>query len=292
MADRHPQKLGRASIGLVLCLLAASPKLRAQQNPALMLDDILARLESNLHTYETTVPSFFCDEHVVSQVVPSIGNQDTVSDGIFRLKRITNPDNSISLDESRQIRTVNGKPADADDLNGPMVIKGAFSGGLAIVSLSQKACMRYSLRPIKPGHPDAPYIVQFESLYESKHPARCLLQEEGSGRVFIDPHTMQITHIELTAPRHVLYQPSPSFIGRIGVDPAPAMGIWTVSVDYAPVPLGGRIFWMPSTIASTTSNQNIPGAALAVWSFKAHYSNYHKLEVTSRIVPPEDSSPQ
>jgi hypothetical protein len=292
MADLHPQKYGLVAIGLVLCLLAASPKLRAQQEPAPTLDDILARLESNLHTYEATVPSFFCDEHVVSQVVPSVGNQDTVSDGIFRLKRITNPDNSISLDESRQIRTVNGKPANADDLNGPVVLKGAFSGGLAIVSLSQKACMRYSLRPIKPGHPDAPYIVQFESLYDSRHPARCLLQEEGSGRVYIDPHTMQITHIELTAPHHILFQSSPSAIGRVGSNPTPVLGNWTVSVDYAPVPLGGRTFWMPSAIESTASNQNVPGAILSLWSFKAKYRNYHKLEVTSRIVPPEDASPQ
>jgi hypothetical protein len=221
-------------------------------------------------------------------MTPSVGNHDTVTDGIFRLKRITNSDHSISLDESREIKTVNGKPATADDLSGPVILKGAFSGGLAIVSLSQKACMRYTLRPYKPGHPDALYIVQFESLFSTKHPTGCLLQEDGSGRVFIDPHSMQITHIELFAPHHILDQPS----AGVGPTPPPTTGIWTISVNYAPVLMGGRTFWMPSTIESTTSEQNIQGAILAVWSFKARYSNYHKLEVTSRIVPPEDSSPQ
>jgi hypothetical protein len=288
MADRRTQNYGLYAMVLALCLLGAGPSVPAQQNHVLTLDEILARLESNLHTYETTVPSFFCDEHVVSQVIPSIGNHDTVTDGIFRLKRTINPDHSVNLDESRQIKTINGKPADAEDLNGPVVLKNAFSGGLAIVSLSQKACMRYSLRPIKANHPDAPYIVQFESTFDIKHSTNCLLREDGGGRVSIDPHTMQITHIELFAPHHILYQPG------TGASPAtsPVTGFWTISVNYAPVPMGGRIFWMPSAIESTTSNQNAPGTVLQVWTFKARYSNYHKLEVTSRIVPPGDSSPR
>jgi hypothetical protein len=286
MADRYPQNL--CAIAFAFCLLAAGHTLRAQQSSVPTLDEILARLERNLQTYENTVPSFFCDEHVVSQVIPGFGNRDTVSDGIFRLKRIINPDKSINLDESRMVKTVNGKAADAEDLNGPVVLKGAFSGGLAIVSLSQKTCMRYSLRPIKANHPNAPYIVQFESTFDIKHSTNCLLREDGGGRVFIDPHTMQITHIELTAPHHILY---PSSAGD-GLAPAPATGMWTISVNYAPVLIGVRTFWMPFTIESTTSNRNIPGSILQVWSFKARYSNYHKLEVTSRIVLPDDSSPQ
>ncbi len=99
---------------------------------------------------------------------------------------------------------------------------------------------------------------------------------------------MQITQIELTAPHHILYQPDDGN----GQTPQPVTGMWTISVNYAPVLIGGRTFWMPSTIGSTTSTQRIPGSILQVWSFKARYSNYHKLEVTSRIVPPDQSSPQ
>ncbi len=173
------RNIASSTIALAAFVLSLSSghTLRAQQSSVPTLDEILARLEHNLQIYETTVPSFFCDEHVVSGVIPSIGIPDTVSDGIFRLKRIVNPDKTINLEESRLVKTVNGKPADAEDLNGPVVLKGAFSGGLAIVSLGQKTCMRYSLRPIKASHPDAPYIVQFESTFDIKHSTNCLLRE-------------------------------------------------------------------------------------------------------------------
>lgn len=283
MADRSPQIYGLIAISLAFCILTAG---RAQQPAPPTLDDVLARLESNLQTYESTVPSFFCEEHVVSQAVPSVGNHDTVTEAIFRLKRTTNADRSITLDESRDIKTVNGKPTKANDFEGPVVLQGAFSGGLAIVSLDQKACMRYSLKPIKPNRVGAPYIVQFESLFDSSHPTDCLLREAGRGQVVIDPQTMQITHMELIAPHHVM--PGTSS----GINSQPVVAKWTVSVDYAPVPLGGRTFWLPSTIESIATNGYLPGAVPQVWSFKARYRNYHKLEVVSRILPPDDSSPQ
>lgn len=51
-----------------------------------------------------------------------------------------------------------------------------------------------------------------------------------------------------------------------------------------------RTFWMPATIASTAistfdGNQT-------VWAFDARYSNYHKLEVSFRILPPSGSATQ
>jgi hypothetical protein len=47
---------------------------------------------------------------------------------------------------------------------------------------------------------------------------------------------------------------------------------------------GGEIFWMPSTIASRTTSGSGTFHAI-VWSYRASYRNYHKLEVTSRILP-------
>jgi hypothetical protein len=48
---------------------------------------------------------------------------------------------------------------------------------------------------------------------------------------------------------------------------------------------------MPSTIAlRATSGKGTYHES--VWSFQATYSNYHKLEVTSRILPPDGTSPQ
>jgi hypothetical protein len=152
---------------------------------------------------------------------------------------------------------------------GPTSVSGVFTGGLDTVSLSQKACMSYTLQPIDPGHPNEPYVIQFTTSPNTQQRSECVLKEEGAGRVFVDPATMQVTRMELRAPNHV-------------INSAEA-GIWHISINYAPVSLVGRTFWMPSALTSTA----IPSEVYTpiVYSFSARYSDYHKLEVTSRIVP-------
>src|SRR5258707_221485 len=52
------------------CLLACSAVVFAQaQQPALTFDQLLSRVEANSEEYRSTVPSFFCDEHVTSQEI-------------------------------------------------------------------------------------------------------------------------------------------------------------------------------------------------------------------------------
>jgi len=257
----------------ILIVLRPAP---AQSTPPPTLEDILQRLENNLNRYDTGVPSFFCDEHLVSQVVPGLRNQNTVTDSVFRLKRVPNPDHTTTLDESREIKTVNDQPATSQDIDGPSILNGAFEGGLAIVSLNQRACMNYTLQRINRNRPTAPYIVRFASVLTSQNRANCLLQEDGKGRVFIDPATMQITRMELTTPHHTII-PGSSYT-------SPVVGERVLAVDYAPVLLGGETFWMPATITSHATSGAGTFHAI-VWSFQASYRNYHKLEVTSRILP-------
>ena len=87
---------------------------------------------------------------------------------------------------------------------------------------------------------------------------------------------MQITHLELTTPRHTIV-PGSSYRSRI-------VGARVITVDYAPVLLGNETFWMPSTI---TLRATSGGGSFhpIVWTYQATYRNYHKLEVTSHIVP-------
>lgn len=244
------------------------------------LDDILGRLESNLLHYDNAVPSFFCDEHVVSSVEPGLRSQNTVTDSVFRLKRAVNPDHTSSLAESREVKTANGQPAKSQDIGGPSVLSGAFEGGLAIVSLNQRTCMRYTVQRIKRNGPPTPYVVRFATDLTPENSTNCLLQEKSEGRVFIDPESMQITHMELTTPHHTI-NPESYYASSV-------VGEWVLSVDYAPVLLGGQTFWMPATITSrATSGKGTFHAT--VWSFKATYRNFHKLEVTSRILPAGDA---
>jgi len=241
-----------------------------------MLEEILQRLEANLNHYDTGLPSLFCDEHVISQVEPGLRNQNTVTDSVFRLKRTPNPDHTTTLVESREIKNVDGKPAASQNMDGPTLLSGAFEGGLAVVSLNQTACMNYTLQRINRNRPTEPYIVRFATVLTPQNTADCLLQENSKGRVFIDPASMQITHLELTTPHHAII---PGNAYR-----SPVVGERVLTVDYAPVLLGGETFWMPSTIASRATSGS-GTFHMIVWSFRASYRNYHKLEVTSRILP-------
>jgi len=272
MNGRH--RVRRYKFALIVLLdVAAFYSAFAQQAPSPTLDEILLRLNANLQHYDSQVPSFFCSEHVVSSVVYNRKREGTVTDSVFRLKRSAKPGQTGTLDESREIKAVNGSPVQGEHIGGPSILSGAFSGGLDLVSLDQKACMSYTLRPGKPGQTREPYVVQFATLPSIHHLSGCLLNEDGTGSISIDPATMQATRMEFTIPRHTILP------GTVGV--------WKVSIKYSPVLLGGQTFWMPARIVSTAISGFDDN--LTVWSFSAHYTDYHKLEVTSRILLPGES---
>ena len=86
-----------------------------QKTKSPTLVEILQRLQENLDRYDTGVPSFFCDEHVVSEVEPGLRNQDTVTESVFRLRRITKADHTTSLEESRELKDGEWQACDIED---------------------------------------------------------------------------------------------------------------------------------------------------------------------------------
>jgi hypothetical protein len=265
----------------LVAFLGFSSALCAQRAKAPTLQEILQRLEANLNHYDTGLPSLFCDENVVSsRAERGSRDQDTITDSVFRLKRTSKPDHTTTLEESREIKTVDGKPATSQQVEGPTLLSGAFEGGLAVVSLNQTTCMNYTLQRINKNRPAEPYVVRFANVLTPQNTADCLLQEKSSGRVLIDPASMQITHLEFNTPRHTILHE--------GTFTSAVVGKWTVTVDYAPVQLGGETFWLPSRITSRAS----AGSGTfheTVWSFKATYRNYHRLDVTWRILPANEA---
>jgi len=247
---------------------------QAQKTPA--LGEILQRLEANLNHYDTRLPSLFCDEEVVSKVEPGLPSQNTVTEAVFRLKRTPNSDGTTSLVESREIKSENGKAAAKQNMESPTLLDGAFEGGLAVVSVNQAACINYTLQRGKKNQPAEPYTVRFATVLTSKDSARCLLSEKSTGVAIIDPASMEITHMEIRTPRHVI---QPGYFYQSAV-----VGQRVITVDYAPVALNGETFWLPSTI-NLQVTQGAGSFHKTVWSYLATYRNYHQLQVTSRIVP-------
>jgi hypothetical protein len=262
-------------------------KATAQKTGTPTLGEILQRLQENVDQYQAEVPSFFCDEHVVSTIIPDPRNESRVTDATFRLKRVPEPGvkGATILEESHEVKMVNGRPATGDSVGGPAYLRGAFSNGLALVSASQQACMRTTLRPIRKNNASDPITIQFASVPASRRPHDCRIEEDVSGRVLIDPETMQVRHLEFTVPRHYIGTTTYTTFNGLGLDEATIVGRWDVTVEYAPVVLEGQSFWLPTKITDKMSSSLVRSR----WSYDATYSNYHKMEVTSRIVPSSDA---
>ncbi|MBW8870448.1 MAG: hypothetical protein JF563_06690, partial [Acidobacteriales bacterium] len=256
-----------STIALLTASLGMSSWLHGQVQRTPTLGEILQRLEANLNHYDTRLPSLFCDEEVISKVEPGLPSQNTVTEAIFRLRRTPNSDGTTSLVESREIKSANGKAAVKQNLESPTLLDGAFEGGLAVVSVNQAACINYMLQRTNKKRPAEPYTVHFGTVFTSQDSAKCLLSEKSTGVAVIDPASMEITHLEILTPRHVI---QPGYFYQSAV-----VGQRVITVDYKPVALNGETFWLPSMIEL----QVIQGAGSfhkTVWSFHATYRNYHQ----------------
>jgi hypothetical protein len=187
-----------AAVVTLLCVLALPPALSMQKRTP-TLDEVLQTLEANLQNYDRNIPVFFCDEHIVSQIFPGTRRDITVTDSVFRLKRVVDSDHATSFVESRELKSVNSGTAGSSTADPPALLDGAFEGALAVVSASQQACMRYDL---KRNH--GAYVIDFKTREDGPKKPDCLLQEKAHGRAYVDAASMQITRLELTTPHHMI----------------------------------------------------------------------------------------
>jgi hypothetical protein len=268
---RGRNKLASAAMAVAVGMLVPVACAADKHNPT--LDDILRKLQINLENYDRDVPGFFCDEHAVSEMFPGTRRDITTTDSVFRLKRAEAADHTTTFAESRDVKSINSGPATSDPVDAPAAVDGIFEGALAVVSAGQQACMHYELRKPK----DGALIIDFKTEDKTPRLKDCLLQEKAHGRAYIDTVALQIKRLEMTAPQHMIRDDRYRWT-------EPLKGEWLVTVDYAPVVLDGKTFWMPADISSrVTSDPNTFHAR--TWIFKSTYSNFHKLEVTSRILP-------
>lgn len=261
----------------VLLLLVAAP-LRAQAASAPAqpdLEELLRRTQDNLWEYRGSVPDFFADEHVVSTMKQDGGRDvKTTTDSIFRLVRSHTVGDEQTLNESREIRLIDKKPARGGDLRGPAIFNGAFSSAPGIVSLEMSRCFDYTLDPAAAMLNKQPtLLVSYNLRADMLGDDGCPGPERQSGRAWIDPASFHLLRIEAVIPNHI--------------DNNGTHTLWSWTADFAPVELDSRQFWMPKTITSHAEAND----GSAVWTFVATYSNYHKLTVRSRIVTDTEGNP-
>ena len=251
-------------VGLTLALAHAQ-----QPNPT--LDQILAHIEANTEQYKVSVPSFLCDEHIVShEIHDGKLKHETTVDALFRVTRPTSQ--TGILDESREVKAVDGKPAGNSKLKMPISFTGGFSGALAkFLSADHHQCFDFAPDPSASTPKGSAAFVFTAREAAAKDPACASIQPGTTGKFVIDSATVQVTHIERTVPY------------PIGND-HDILG--TAAVDFAPVTLSGKSFWLPFMVTASTSETPKTNA----FRFTAHYSNYHRFAATSTILPSGDST--
>jgi hypothetical protein len=303
-------------------LLALPHHLPAQQSgsPAaseLTVDDVLAQVHKNYLTYYATIPNIFADEHIVSNFLArdnfdGRGGINSSIDSVFRLRRSEPTAKHISLIESREVIAVDHRrPADNQATPLPDMVVGAFSYAAGFLSPALKDCYDYKLEYNRRLKKVDVLIVTYAEKPHLSADTPCSVKEPNAGRAFIDPQTMQIVRLEQKRTEHELSSGSlgnltkasssasssandvpagllshsaelPADNGNTnGIAPG-TLGTWVWSIDYAPVEINGKSFWLPKTINSATSTNT--GRSMN-WSFTSTYKNYHLLTVNSVIVP-------
>jgi len=265
-----PRALFFRTVWLITLALGTGVHARCAEKPE--LHEMLQRLQANLEHYDKALPNLYYEEHIVStQTGPRQRDERKNVDAVFRLRRVTRPDHTSAFVETRQVKRVNGEEPDAHaPLELPAQLSGLFEGSLAVVSLDQALCMQYTV--VRPhGKREGPLTIRFKT---TSHASACILHEKSKGEAEVNSTAMQVTRVEIVTPHHVIIPG--------GYETPRITGERVLAATYAPVALGGESFWLPQAIHMTDRSDGFRGLQ---WSFDATYSNCHRLEVTTRILP-------
>jgi hypothetical protein len=261
----HPACIVVAAVILSYPVGAQQPAATAPAQPDLY--ETLKRLQDIYWDYQSSVPSFFVDEHVVSVMKPEGGREvKTTTDSVFRLVRESKVGEGQTFTESREVRSINKKPAKGDKVQGPSVFTGAFSSAAGVVSLEMQRCFDYTMEPAAELNKAPALLINYAFKPDMLNDDGCPGPEKQSGRAWFDPATLHLLRVEMVVPSHR--------------DPRNGRMLWSWAVDYAPVSFDVKQLWMPKTITSRAEANDASG----VWNYTATYTNYHKMTVSSRII--------
>jgi hypothetical protein len=255
-------------IGVALAFLALPASTQtAPSADEVTLDGILMRLQIHHWEYVREVPDFFADEVVYSDLNGlRINGMRTVTQSVFRLRRGNNNVFPPELFETRVVRSSSGDSASGNTLTGPSILIGAFSNGLSTVTLAQKRCFDFRLASHRDFHHIPVFQIDYRLKPEMVATGICGPWQGIHGYAIVDAASFEILSLQMQVPHYLIVT---------GVH-----GTWRWWVDYAPVILDGRQFYIPKKIQSQAESDD----GRMTWGFVASYRNYHKTGVSSRII--------
>jgi hypothetical protein len=256
-----------ACLGLLHLVLSSAS--RSQALPK--LDQILPRVQDHVKEFELSLPDFICDEKITSrELMGGKTIHETDIDSTFRGTQ-NKDEKDKPFTEWRDIQTIDGRPAPkGQQLTGPFFFGGGFSSTLdAIFSLKNAQYFNYKVIGTERVDAKPTVVIRFET----KKGQSALLHREmwgsqyilkGIGKAWIDLSSMNVLRLELQY-----------------LDPPAPEGVLSVAIDYAPVEINGKTFWMPRTV---TAEQTVPNPKMPVGGqYVAEYSNYHEFKVSVKI---------
>jgi hypothetical protein len=231
--------------GLIYIALSSA----GYSQPVPKLSQILPGIQEHVKEFESSLPDFICDEKITSkELMSGTTIHETDIDSTFRgtQNRDKNPDWKYQpFTEWRDIQTIDGRPAPkGQQLTGPFLFGGGFSSILVeIFSAENSRYFNYKIMGADKVDDKPAVVIKFET----KKDQNALLHRElfgtqyvmkGSGKAWIELASMNVLRLEIQY-----------------LDPPMPEGVLSLAVDYAPVVIQEKTFWMPKTV---TAAQTVP----------------------------------
>jgi hypothetical protein len=240
------------------------------------VDDVLTRVRANVTEYQTSIPSFVSDESVLSQRFD--GEKLKVEMKIESSFEMVRSTSGSDLRETRIMNLVNGRVPKSQKVSPPFGFNGGYDN---VIGFTVNKCVDYRFAEA----PSAgnPIVIQVSRKPRSSdRPSDCASQSYDR-KAFIDPKTFQVFRIEET-----IQDVGTGIGGHLPFVPMPSShNVLSFSVDYMPVELGGKTFWLTKAVTCDLKDKNRP----IHLHYEAHYANYHRFASTAKILPTESGEP-
>jgi hypothetical protein len=262
----------RVFLTMTLVFLVAASAVAQKPTPS--AQEVLARVQAHVAATFSTLPDVFCDEKISSsQLHNGKVKREMTLDSLISVRKLSSGDERLT--ESRDVRFVDGKPAQKGK---KYVLPYTLNGGFGLLfnsflSSAYDQCNTY--RIIEDGASEGNLIVlEVSRKMDSKQIVGCeTFLGSAVHRFWLDPASYEIQRIET--------------VDRIPDGPR-GFKSFTGRNDFAIVQFGSKTYLLPASVRATAT---LGPDSSEQFSFEAHYSNCHKFDVSTRILPSSVEEP-
>lgn len=262
-AARLPHRVHRLAL-VFGCMAMLSISAGGQQKETPELRRELARLAAAADSLEHLLPSFSCQEDVISEL---LSGKKVKKHAAFTAEVRTRRDSDGLLDETFTMQTLNGKPVvwrkgakgSYVRFDLPVYIKGGFDHTMSYFTSVRQECYRFALGKGR---------IDFETAPDVTAHSRCR-DDQAHGFVLLDAQGDAV---------HIERQVSAAAAEKFHLASYAA-------IDLAPVELGGRTFWLSQRLTA----EEALGPRMA--RYEAVYTGCHLYTATVTIGPSRPVEP-